>query len=63
MTIRWQQQRQAVVDAARRMSAEGLTIGASGNVSVRLAAPDGNPLMAITPSQTRYNRLRPADIW
>ncbi len=62
MTIRWQQQRQAVADAARRMSAEGLTIGASGNVSARLTDTDGSPLMAITPSQTPYNRLRPADI-
>ena len=62
MTIRWHQQRQAVAAAARRMAAEGLTIGASGNVSARLTAPDGSPLMAITPSQIPYDRLRPADI-
>lgn len=62
MTIRWHKQRQAVVDAARRMLADGLTIGASGNVSARLTAPDGSPLMAITPSQTPYDRLRSADI-
>lgn len=62
MTIRWHKQRQAVADAARRMSADGLTIGASGNVSARLTAPDGSPLMVITPSQTPYDKLRPADI-
>ena len=62
MTIRWHQQRQAVADAARRMSAEGLTIGTSGNVSARLTAADGSPLMAVTPSQIPYDRLRPADI-
>ena len=50
------------MDAARRMSDDGLTIGASGNVSARLTSLDGSQLMAITPSQIPYDMLRAADI-
>nr|WP_240897004.1 class II aldolase/adducin family protein [Kineococcus vitellinus] len=49
--------RAAVVEHARRMVADGLVVGTSGNVSCR----DGD-LVAVTPSGTDYAAMRPADV-
>jgi len=49
--------RAAVVEAARRMSASGLSHGRSGNVSARFA--DG---MLITPSGMAYQAMTPEDV-
>lgn len=49
--------RAAVVEAARAMSASGLSPGRSGNVSARVA--DG---MLITPSGLAYETMQPSDI-
>ena len=63
MAIRWHEQRSAVAAAAQRMAAQGLTLGASGNVSARLPThDDGRALMAITPSRVAYDKLRGEDI-
>lgn len=59
---RWRERKAAVAAAARRMAAQGLTLGTSGNISMRVTAPDNSPLMAITPSATPYDELRPERI-
>jgi L-fuculose-phosphate aldolase len=46
-----------VVDTARRTVADGLVVGTSGNVSVRL----GDDLVLVTPSGVPYDRLGPGD--
>ncbi|MEO3977049.1 class II aldolase/adducin family protein [Streptomyces sp. CAU 1734] len=45
-----------VVATARRTAAEGLVVGTSGNVSVRLG-----PVVLVTPSGVPYDRLTDAD--
>ncbi|MCX5383202.1 class II aldolase/adducin family protein [Streptomyces sp. NBC_00083] len=45
-----------LVDTARRTAAEGLVVGTSGNVSVRLG-----DLVLVTPTGVPYDRLGPAD--
>ena len=63
MELRWQEQRQAVLEAAQHMAALGLVVGRSGNVSVRLPTVDGGKvLMAITPSGREYDRMVVGDI-
>ncbi len=49
--------RRAILDAARTMSARGLSPGRSGNISVRF--DDG---MLITPTALAYDVMRPSDI-
>ncbi|ASR38333.1 fuculose phosphate aldolase [Prauserella marina] len=49
--------RRAVCDYARRMVADGLVVGTSGNVSVR-----SGDLVAVTPTGVDYADLRAADI-
>ncbi|MEV3991606.1 class II aldolase/adducin family protein [Streptomyces sp. NPDC049837] len=46
----------ALVDTARRTVADGLVVGTSGNVSVRVG-----DLVLVTPSGVPYDRLTPAD--
>ncbi|MEU1082730.1 class II aldolase/adducin family protein [Streptomyces sp. NPDC005908] len=46
-----------VVETARRTVADGLVVGTSGNVSVRV----GDTVL-VTPSGVPYDRLRPADV-
>ncbi|MFI5807380.1 class II aldolase/adducin family protein [Streptomyces sp. NPDC051561] len=46
----------ALVATARRSVADGLVVGTSGNVSVRVGA-----LILLTPSGVPYDRLRPED--
>lgn len=50
-------ERAAVCDHARRLVADGLVVGTSGNISVRDGA-----LVAVTPTGVDYAALRPADI-
>lgn len=45
-----------LVDTARRTAAEGLVVGTSGNVSVRVG-----DLILVTPSGVPYDRLTPQD--
>jgi L-fuculose-phosphate aldolase len=54
----WTQLRQTVVDAGRRLLAEGLVARTWGNVSVRVDADH----MLITPSGRAYEGMRPEDI-
>src|SRR5262249_58239230 len=49
--------REGLVAYARRMAADDLAPGTSGNLSVRRGG-----LMAITPSRMPYERMTPADI-
>jgi L-fuculose-phosphate aldolase len=58
----WEEERQEVLDACRRIVAAGLVAGASGNVSRRVEGPDGGPLVAITPSRVPYHRLTAGDV-
>ena len=63
MELKWREERQAVLAASQRMAARGLTVGTSGNVSMRLAGDvGGRELMAITPSGVAYDMLRAEDI-
>ncbi|MFF7337198.1 class II aldolase/adducin family protein [Streptomyces sp. NPDC008163] len=48
---------ESVVAAARRTAAEGLVVGTSGNVSLRV----GDTVL-VTPSGVPYDRLRPEDL-
>jgi L-fuculose-phosphate aldolase len=50
--------RKEIVGISRRMSASGLVVGTSGNVSAR--TPDGNVL--VTPSGLDYALLEPEDV-
>src|ERR1022692_1551834 len=52
-------QRAAIADFGRRMIADGLVDGMSGNLSVRSAEGD---LVAITPSGISHDDIGPADI-
>jgi L-fuculose-phosphate aldolase len=57
---RWQEEKKVVLEAAQKMSARGLVVGTSGNISLRL--PGERPLMAITPSSKHYDLLGTDDI-
>lgn len=50
-------QRREVIEFARRMTADGLVVGTSGNVSVRCG-----DLVAVTPSGVDYDRLEVEDV-
>ncbi len=58
----WDEVRVAIQEACVRLEAEGLVAEASGNVSVRLPSEEGRDLVAITPSQVPYRKLRPEQI-
>ncbi|MFC5800667.1 class II aldolase/adducin family protein [Streptomyces formicae] len=49
-----------LVATARRTAADGLVVGTSGNVSVRVATEDGD-LVLVTPSGVPYDRLGAGD--
>ncbi len=51
------EERAAVCEFARRMTADGLVVGTSGNVSARR-----DDLVAVTPTGVDYAELRPEDI-
>lgn len=50
-------ERAAVCEYARRMTADGLVVGTSGNVSAR-----AGELVAVTPTGVDYTALRPEDV-
>lgn len=56
--MKWNTQRQAIVDVCRRMYERGLISGGQGNVSVRL----GDNAVLITPSGVNKGFLRPEDL-
>lgn len=58
----WEEEKQEVLEACRRIVAAGLVAGSSGNVSRRVEGPGGAPLVAITPSRVPYHRLTADDI-
>ena len=52
----YEQQRREIIDVCRRMSAEGMTPGLSGNISIRVGdhvviTPSGLPYDALVPEQ------------
>ena len=57
---RWQAEKRIVLEAAQEMSARGLVVGTSGNISLRLSGK--RPLLAITPSSKHYDLLGEDDI-
>lgn len=56
-SVRLAEQRRAVIDIAQRMTADGLVVGTSGNVSVRCG-----DLIAVTPSGVDYDELIEPDV-
>jgi L-fuculose-phosphate aldolase len=58
----WREARKTVLEAALEMSAKGLVIGTSGNISLRLPAQNERQLMAITPTSRHYDTLKSDDI-
>jgi L-fuculose-phosphate aldolase len=58
----WQESRKTVLKAALEMSAKGLVIGTSGNISLRLNKPGKQQLITITPTSRHYDTLRVNDI-
>lgn len=61
-TSKWNSEKKQVLEAAQRMAEKGLVVGTSGNVSMRLANPDGRELLAITPNARYYDLLDVDDI-
>jgi L-fuculose-phosphate aldolase len=57
---KWQSEKQSVLEAAQKMSAAGLVVGTSGNISLLL--PGKKQLLAITPTSKHYDLLRAEDI-
>lgn len=63
MDLNWQEERQAVLEAAQKMAARGFVVGTSGNVSSRIIGDSfGRELMAITPSGVEYDRMEAEDV-
>jgi L-fuculose-phosphate aldolase len=61
MTI-WNAEKQAVLEAAQRMSEKGFVVGTAGNISVRIKESEGRELMAITPTSRYYDTIGVDDI-
>ena len=59
---RWQEAKNAVLEAAQTMARERLVVGTAGNVSMRLPADGERGLLAITPSARAYDELGIDDI-
>ncbi len=59
---RWQKEKESVLEAALKMSREGLVVGKSGNVSRRLPPEGGRERLAITPTRREYDLLSADDI-
>ncbi len=59
---KWDEAKSQVLEAARQMLREGLVVGTSGNVSLRLPPESGRELLAITPSFRDYDTMTPDDI-
>jgi L-fuculose-phosphate aldolase len=58
----WETEKRLLLKAALQMVEKGLVVGTSGNMSMRINAPDGRELMVITPSGCYYDVLKPKDI-
>jgi L-ribulose-5-phosphate 4-epimerase len=58
----WQEEKRTVLEAAQKMSAIGLVVGTSGNISLRLRPEGKQMLLAITPSSKHYHSLGVDDI-
>ena len=58
----WESERKEVLEAAQRMAEKGLTVGSSGNVSLRIKESGGRELVAITPSGRYYDSMKADDI-
>lgn len=58
----WEEEKEEVLEACRRIAAAGLVAGSSGNVSRRVEGREGEPLVAITASRVPYDRLTVDDI-
>lgn len=58
----WETQKKAVLEAAKQMAEEGLVVGTSGNVSMRIEDPGGRVLVAITPNNLCYDDMCVDDI-
>ena len=58
----WESERKEVLEAAQRMAKKGLTVGSSGNVSLRTKESGGRELVAITPSGRYYDSMKADDI-
>lgn len=61
MNEKYGEERAALLDAVRRIVAGGLVSGASGNVSIRIRAADGD-LLGVTASRVPYHRFTTADV-
>ncbi len=59
---KWQKEKESVLEAALKMSRQGLVVGKSGNVSLRLPPEGRRELLAITPSRKEYDLLSVDDI-
>ena len=58
----WDAGKQAVLEAAKRMSERGFVVGTSGNISMRLEDSKGRDLAAITPTNLCYDTMCVGDI-
>lgn len=59
---KWLEEKRQVLEAAQKMLQQGLVVGTSGNVSLRLLPKEGRELLAITPSSRYYDLLTIDDI-
>ena len=62
MSDTYENERMEVLDAVRRIVAADLVAGASGNVSRRIATPDGGDVFAVTASRVPYHRFTIDDV-
>jgi ribulose-5-phosphate 4-epimerase/fuculose-1-phosphate aldolase len=58
----WYDARKTVLETARKMLEEGLSIGTTGNVSLRLPPTGNRQLLVITPTSRDYNSLQIDDM-
>ena len=58
----WQEFRETVLQAARKMVERRLAVDTSGNVSLRLPLQGDKQMMAITPTSRYYDTLKAEDI-
>ena len=58
----WREEKKIVLEAAKKMLAEGLVVGTGGNISLRLPSEGKRQLLAITPSGQYYDLLGADDI-
>jgi L-fuculose-phosphate aldolase len=58
----WESEKKMVIEAAQEMERKGLVVGTAGNISLRVKDPDGEELLAITPSGRHYDSLKVDDI-